>query len=109
MAIKYEPEKIRLSPQDLVEVRQILKEHMYEYAVYAFGSRVRGTAKKYSDLDLAIITIEPISLSKMADLVDAFDESGLTFKVDVVDWATTSDTFRQIIDAEKVVLQTGEN
>ena len=108
MVIKYEPVKIKLSPQDLVEVRQILKERMSDYAVCAFGSRVRGDARKYSDLDLAIITNEPISLSKMADLVDAFDESGLAFKVDVVDWATTSDTFRRIIEADKVVLQTGK-
>ena len=105
MGINLEPTKIKLSPKDLEEVRNILKGLIPEYPVWAFGSRVRGNAKQYSDLDLVVITTEPLPLSMAADLNDAFDESDLIFKVDIVDWATTSDTFRRIIEAEKVILQ----
>ncbi len=96
-----------LSPSELCEVRRILNELVPEYAVWAFGSRVGGAAKPYSDLDIAIITNEPLSLAIKADLSEAFAESDLVFKVDVVDWASTSGSFRRIVEAGKIVLQTG--
>jgi type I restriction enzyme, S subunit len=98
---------IKLTLEELQEVRRILKIQVPEYEVWAFGSRLRSDARKYSDLDIAIITNEPLSLSTMADLVEAFDESDLVFKVDVVDWSTTSESFRNIIKTEKVVVQKG--
>lgn len=75
------------------------------YEVWAFGSRVNGNVKPYSDLDLAVITAEPLDLQTHADLVDAFSESDLPWKVDIVDWATTSDNFRQIILQKYLVIQ----
>lgn len=97
--------RIMLTSLELKEVQNILREQVPEYEVWAFGSRVRGDARKYSDLDLAVLTEAPLSLSRMADLRAAFDESGLVFKVDVVDWATTSDSFRKIIESQRIVLQ----
>ena len=54
---------------------------------------------------MTIITEHPLSLTKMAILKEAFDESNLSIRVDVVDWATTSESFRKIIDQDKVVIQ----
>lgn len=73
--------------------------------LWAFGSRVNGTAKPYSDLDLVILGSEPLSLSTLADLADGFSESDLPFKVDLVDWATTGERFRKMIEGGRVVLQ----
>jgi predicted nucleotidyltransferase len=101
------PPNLDLKPRDWQEVCHILRAHVPEYPVWAFGSRVQGTAKAYSDLDLAIITQQPLSLTKTAALKEAFDESNLSIRVDIVDWATTSETFRQIIAQHKVVVQTG--
>ncbi len=95
-----------LSPEELTEVKRILQVHVPTFPVWAFGSRVTGNCRKFSDLDIAVITKEPLSLSCMADLQDAFSESDLVFKVDVVDWATTSDAFRKIIEEQKIVIQT---
>jgi len=47
-------------------VRNILKKQVPEHEVWAFGSRAKWTAKEYSDLDLAIITDKPLSLSTSA-------------------------------------------
>lgn len=87
-----------------MDVRRILTEHVPDHAVWAFGSRVQGTARGYSDLDIVIMSSEPLSLPIIADLKEAFTESDLVFKVDVVDWATTSEAFRRIIKAKKIVL-----
>lgn len=95
---------IDLSSQQLTEICKILSAHVPDLTVWAFGSRVTGTAREYSDLDLALITTEPLSLSLKADLVACFAESSLPFKVDLVDWACTNDNFRNIIMANKVVI-----
>ena len=70
-----------------------------------FGSRAKGTAKPYSDLDLALMTSRPLTLAQQAVLNEAFDESGLPFRVDVLDWAATSATFQALIMAGSVVIQ----
>ncbi|SJM95432.1 nucleotidyltransferase family protein [Crenothrix polyspora] len=97
--------KIDLAPQDWQEVNLILKNHIPEYTVWAFGSRVKGTAEVYSDLDLAVITQQPLSITQMARLQEALDESNLSIRVDVVDWATTSEVFQKIIAQDKVIIQ----
>ena len=76
--------------------------------VRAFGSRVTGKVKPFSDLDLAVMGSEPLPASILADLKDAFSESDLPFKVDIVDWAETQDNFRSIIEAAYVVVQSGK-
>ena len=88
-------------------VRGILQKHVPQYEVWAFGSRAKGTAKPYSDLDLAVITHQPLSLGVCAVLADAFAHSDLPWRVDVVDWASTSESFRRIIEGDKVVVQGG--
>lgn len=98
---------IEISPRDWADVLRILREYTPDLEVWAFGSRARRTAKPYSDLDLAFITAQPLTLEQLASIKDAFDTSDLPIRVDVVDWASTSDVFRQIIERDRVVIQTG--
>ena len=98
---------IDLQPDHWAIVREILQRNVPQYEVWAFGSRATRTAKKFSDLDLAIITDTPLSLDVSASLSNDFSESDLPWKVDVVDWATTSESFRNIIEQAKVVVQQG--
>ncbi len=88
-------------------MRDILRAHVPDRVVWAFGPRAKGTAKNTSDLDLAIIGDSPLDLRTLGDLKDAFSESNLPFRVDVVDWATTSEGFRKIIEEQKVALEDG--
>jgi len=90
---------------ELVELQHILKRFVPEYKVWAFGSRVTGTHKPYSDLDIALVGDESISIETRAALVEALSESALPYKVDIVDWAATSETFQHIIDKQKLVIQ----
>jgi predicted nucleotidyltransferase len=92
-------------PNDLATVLGILATHVPNREVWAFGSRVSGNVKTFSDLDVAIIGAEPVADSVLADLRGAFRESDLPFKVDVIDWATTGDPFRRIIEQQHVILR----
>lgn len=85
-------------------ISQILQQIVPEYEIWAFGSRVKGNAKPFSDLDLAIISDKPLSLQTHAELVEAFSESDLNWKVDIVDWATTSERFKAIIREQYEIL-----
>lgn len=96
---------IDLRPGDLAAVQAILERHVPAREVRAFGSRVGGKAKAFSDLDLAVMGEDPIRSSVLADLREAFRESDLPFKVDVVDWATTRESFRRVIERESAVIR----
>lgn len=96
-----------LTPDQLAEVRQILQLQIPECTVRVFGSRVNGTAKPFSDLDLVVMGDAPLEFRQLAALKDAFAESNLPFRVDVVDWATTSAEFRAIIEERFEVIGEG--
>jgi type I restriction enzyme S subunit len=98
---------IDVRPDHWAIVRDILQKHVPQFEVWAFGSRAKWSAKEYSDLDLAVITDRPLSISTSAALADDLAESDLPWKVDVVDWATTAESFRKIIARDKVVVQRG--
>jgi type I restriction enzyme, S subunit len=96
-------------PDHLTIVQDILKKHVPAHNVWAFGSRAKWLAKEYSDLDLCIVGETPLSFTTLGLLKEAFEESDLPWRVDVVDWATTSESFRKIIERDKVVVQSGKS
>lgn len=95
---------IDLTQNQLAEVQQILAEWLPHTEVWVFGSRIKGTAKPYSDLDLALITDTPLTIRQQRELEEAFCDSSLPFRVDLIDWATCSDSFKEIIAARYEVL-----
>jgi type I restriction enzyme S subunit len=62
---------IDIRPEHWQIIRDILQTHVPGYVVWAFGSRVKGTARPYSDLDLALISDEPLALDIRAALMEA--------------------------------------
>jgi type I restriction enzyme S subunit len=96
---------IDISPENWQIVRDILQRYVPDREVWAFGSRAKWTAKEFSDLDIAIIGDKPLSIALTADLREAFQESALPFKVDIVDWANITPSFRQVIQAAKIQIQ----
>nr|WP_252349803.1 nucleotidyltransferase domain-containing protein [Acidomonas methanolica] len=84
---------------------RILNEIVPDREVRVFGSRVTGKAKPFSDLDLAMMGNEPLPLEARARLEEAFSESDLPWKVDVLDWAQADADFKRIISNSWIVLQ----
>ena len=97
-------ETLELDPSHRNIVLEILTRHVPGREVWAFGSRVNGRARRFSDLDLTILGDVPLTLAQRAALAHDFDESLLPFKVDVGDWCTTDEAFREIVRREHVVL-----
>ena len=98
---------IDLPPDHLETVKRILDEHVPECEVRVFGSRVQWMTKDHSDLDLAVVGQGKIDKRRMNRLEEAFEESDLPIRVDVLDWWAISDSFRKVIGERfEVVLVT---
>ena len=100
---------IDLRPDLLDRIKSIIKKYVPEAEVWAFGSRVTWTAKDYSDLDLVIIEKEQIPKKRYYQLQEAFEESDLPIKVDVLDWHRITPGFRANIERRYEVVVDGED
>ena len=89
---------IDLRPNHRRMVQQILDARVPRCAVWVFGSRSGVCAKPYSDLDVVLVSDEPLSPVTLAELTDDFAESDLPFKVDVLEWSALSPEFRRIAE-----------
>lgn len=96
---------IDLAPEQLDIVRGLLAVHVPECEVRAFGSRVTGKAKPYSDLDIALLGPARLPIGRLAALREALEESELPIRVDVLDWCALSEAFRGVIAARFELLQ----
>ncbi|MBI2092106.1 MAG: nucleotidyltransferase domain-containing protein [Deltaproteobacteria bacterium] len=54
--------------------------------IYFAGSRISGSARASSDLDILIKGTAPIDLTSLSQIKEKFEESNLPFKVDVLDY-----------------------
>ena len=96
---------IDLLPHQLETVRATLDRHVPDCEVRAFGSRVSGPAKKYSDLDLAVVAPGKLNADTLRHLKEAFEESDLPFRVDVLDRHDVSPEFQEAIAKDYEVVQ----
>lgn len=100
-----ETRTLQVDPAHLALVRAILVRHIPDgIAVWAFGSRATGKAKPFSDLDLALESAAPLPQGLIGDLVQAFEESDLPWKVDVADWSDLSPAIRDHIGDDRIRL-----
>lgn len=96
---------VHLDASELATVKRILAEHLPAgVRAVVFGSRAGGKPKPWSDLDLSLEGPAPLPLELLARLAEAFDESPLPWKVDLVDRRAVSDAFGRIIDITKIAL-----
>lgn len=84
-------------------VQAILDSQVPHARVLAFGSRAAGTPRKYSDLDLAIIQPERLTLHTISRLKMAFEDSDLPICVDVVDWNQADSEFKAMVVKQGMV------
>lgn len=95
---------IQLDQTQLKLVKRILHAYIPDWRVAAFGSRVRGTARQFSDLDLILLGDEPVAPETLSELRHALAESDLSIQVDVLEWHGLSPSFRRAIERTPIVI-----
>ena len=96
---------VDLNPTHLTIVEHILTKHVPGYEVRAFGSRATWNARDTSDLDLAVVGNGLLPNRTLTMLKEAFEESRLPIRVNVIDWNALTDGFRESINLDTVVVQ----
>lgn len=97
--------QIDLEKRFLVMLQEILHLHAPKKQVWMYGSRVKGTAKNTSDIDLVIFDSTE---QEFYALKDAFDESDIPFLVQIMRWEYIPQDFKENI-LENYVLVSGAN
>ena len=92
--------RVQLTLLQLQAIQSILAQQVPQAQVFAFGSRVTGTPRPYSDIDLAIALPHPLGLRKLRELKDAFEDSDLPICVDIVDWSLADPDFKAAVAAQ---------
>lgn len=100
---------IKVTDKELLVIKKILQKFVPNCEIWVFGSRITDNIKTYSDLDIVIIDKEIIPRNILFDLKDAFDESILPYRVDILDWQRITPEFRKVIEKNYVVLQKPNN
>ncbi|MCY4653978.1 MAG: restriction endonuclease subunit S [Dehalococcoidia bacterium] len=96
---------VDIRPDQIEIVQSILCERLpHGVKVWVFGSRANWTTKDSSDLDLALQAKQKLDRKVVGALKDAFEDSELPYTVDVVDINQIGDSFRQIIESQRVPL-----
>jgi uncharacterized protein len=89
---------------DLEIARRVIRAHLAGQNVHVrlFGSRARGNARTWSDIDVAIRAEPALRSGVLPALREALEESNCLLKVDVVDWNDADDALRESITREGI-------
>ena len=90
---------------DLAEVRRIVEQGLAgrPARIYLFGSWARGQGVRTSDIDVAVLPLEPLPEGTLSHIREALDESLVVYPVDLVDLSETTPEFRQKVEREGIL------
>ena len=89
-------------PHDLEEARRIVLKGLrgHPAKVWLFGSWARGDARRYSDIDIAISSPDPLPPGLLLEIEEALDQSEVLYPVELVELATASVSLRERVAVE---------
>ena len=87
---------INIEPRHMQILKTILSKTGVQF--YVFGSRSRGSNRKFSDLDL--LYKEPVDTSLLGQIRYELEESNLPYKVDLVNYNDCKESFIKLIEED---------
>ena len=89
------------------EIKEQIIKHIHvilpEVKIILFGSRARGTASKWSDIDIALDGGKPLSNIKVDEIKSVLQATNIPYKIEVVDFHMVSNQMKQSIQKEGIV------
>lgn len=83
-------------------VKTSIKKFLPDAKIFIFGSRTKGTALKYSDVDIAIKNTNEIPFEIILKLKAFFENSTFPFQVDIIDLDNISEKFLNLVKDDMV-------
>ncbi len=89
----------------LQDLRKLLKKYIgkRKVKIYLFGSRAKGSARATSDVDIALLPMQPLPENFFADLREILEESNIPYMIDIVDLSQADNAFKEKILTEGVL------
>ncbi len=100
--------RLYLESKHLLVLEALLRQHLPDVEVWAYGSRVSGKCHNGSDLDLVLRGpgLKEIPIGRIGDFEEAIQESNIPFLVEARDWARLPERFLGEIERVHEVLAT---
>ncbi len=89
---------------DIEEVKRIVLEGLGSHParVWLFGSRAQGSGGRASDIDVAILPLEPLPAGTLARVEEALENSLVLYAVDLVDLSTAEPALRERVERDGI-------
>ena len=92
-----------LTEKEASIVKEILNPYLEKFDFYFYGSRVKGNFRKLSDLDILVQTNSEIDFNDIDDIREKFDNSDLSFIVNLA--YDVEDKFYALIEKDLVKVE----
>lgn len=97
-------EQVAISSRHLQCLLDEIERYIPDATVWAFGSRIKGSCRPASDLDLAVHCDKETARHDLPRLNEALIESDLPFKVQMLDYNRLPEYMQAVIKEKYVVL-----
>lgn len=97
------PTDVRLRA-DIEDVKRIVLEGLgsQRARVWLFGSRAQGLGGRGSDIDVAILPLEPMPAGTLARIEEALANSLVLYPVDLVDLSRAEPALRERVERDGI-------
>lgn len=94
---------VNLEDKYIKLLKEIISKYLVNYQLYLYGSRAKGTARRFSDVDIAINSLELNSLI-LSKIKFDIEESTIPYSVDILDYNSISEDFKNLISSSLIQL-----
>ena len=98
---------IHVSKKELKTVQKLIEKHLPNTEAWVYGNRLKGESNRKSDLNIIVFST-PERQQEVSDLRNAFDESELSFHINLLVSEEGSDGFHKEIKKGYFVFINGE-
>jgi predicted nucleotidyltransferase len=90
--------------RDVAAARAIIRRHLPPQSarLWLFGSRARGNARRWSDIDIAVEPLRPLRAGLLSEVREALEESSLLLDVDLVDLSAADPPLKDAVKREGI-------
>jgi hypothetical protein len=88
----------------LEAIKRIVLEGLegHKARLYLFGSWATGNRRRGSDVDVAILPLEPLPTGLLSEIRENLEESSIPYFVDLVDLSQVEPAFRERVEREGI-------
>jgi len=89
---------------DIEEVKRIVLEGLgtHRARVWLFGSRARGLGRRGSDIDVAILPLEPLPAGTLARIEETLENSLVLYPVDLIDLSSAEPALGERVERDGI-------